>query len=186
MPHLAHTLAAIDAANAADPDCSEGRPAAVLYGERMTVELERLFPNASDELRIAARGQHIERWTSKRSSYPEGKEGYLTWRRELAVFHATRVGQIMHANGYGDDSIAQVGAMIRKEGIKRDPQVQALEDVICFTFLRWYFHPFAENRDPEALLKIVRKTARKMSDAGRARVLAEFDLPEPLAALFQI
>ena len=92
----------------------------------------------------------------------------------------------MLANGYGDASVAQVGSMIRKEGLKRDPQVQALEDVICFTFLRWYFHPFAAGRDPEALLKIVQKTARKMSDTARARVLAEFDLPEPLAASFRI
>ena len=185
MPRLAQTLAAIDAANAADPDRAEGRPAAQLYGERMTAELERLFPAASDELRIAARGQHIERWTSPRSSYPEGKEGYLTWRRELATFHATRVGGIMRAHGYGDASIAQVGAMLRKEGLKRDALVQALEDVICFTFLRWYFDPFAKGRDPEALLKIVEKTARKMSDSARARILAEFDLPEPLAASFR-
>lgn len=186
MPHLTQTLVDIDAANAADPDHSEGHPAARLYGERMTLELDRLFPDASDELRIAARGQHIERWTSPRSAYPLGKEGYLAWRRDLAAFHATRVGQIMHANGYGDASIAQVGSMIRKEGIKRDPQVQALEDVICFTFLRWYFHPFAAGRDPDSLLKIVKKTARKMSQAGRARVLVEFDLPEPFAASFRI
>ncbi|MGC1488241.1 MAG: DUF4202 family protein, partial [Albidovulum sp.] len=87
MTRLTDTLAAIDAANFADPDISEGRPAALLYGERMSAELARLFPNASDCLRIAARGQHIERWTSPRASYPEGKEGYLAWRRDLAAFH---------------------------------------------------------------------------------------------------
>ncbi len=186
MSHLAQTLAAIDAANAHDPDHSEGAPAARLYGERMTAELDRLFPGASDALRIAARGQHIERWTSPRSAYPEGKEGYLTWRRDLAAFHARRVGEIMAAHGYDKDSIAHVGTMIRKEGLKRDPQVQALEDVICFTFLKWYFKPFAAGRDQDALLKIVQKTARKMSAEGRARVLTEFTLPDALAASFRI
>ena len=86
--------------------------------------------------------------------------------------------------GYGEDSIDKVGRMLRKEGIKRDPEVQALEDVICFTFLRWYFQPFAEGRDPAALEKIVAKTARKMSSVARARALKEFDLPAPFAAHF--
>lgn len=185
MSDLDATLADIDAANQADPDQSEGTPAARLYGERMTVELEQLFPGASDELRIAARGQHIERWISPRSAYPEGKQGYLAWRRDLAVFHARRVGEIMAQHGYGDARIATVGRMIRKEGLKRDADVQTLEDVICFTFLRWYFKPFAAGRDAEALLKIVQKTARKMSDSARARALSDFALPEPFAAAFR-
>lgn len=184
MPRLAATLAAIDAANDADPDRSEGASAARLYGERMTAELERLHPDASEELRIAARGQHVERWTSPRAAYPEGREGYLAWRRDLGAFHARRVGEIMAAHGYGEDSIARVGRMLRKEGIKRDPEVQALEDVICFTFLRWYFLPFAEGRSAEELDRIVGRTARKMSAAARARALAEFDLPPALARHF--
>jgi hypothetical protein len=185
MTRLARTLAAIDAANAADPDRHDGTPAALLYGERMSAELDRLFPDAPEELRIAARGQHVERWTSPRSAYPEGREGYLAWRRDLAAFHATRVGGIMAAEGYDEASIERVGRMIRKEGIKRDPEVQALEDVICFTFLRWYFHPFAEGRDSTELERIVARTARKMSAAARARALAEFALPEPFAAAFR-
>lgn len=186
MTRLADTIAAIDAANAADPDRREGAPAALLYGQRMTAELEKLCPEASDELRIAARGQHIERWTSPRHAYPDGKQGYLDWRRDLAGFHARRVGEIMAANGYDEAAIERVGVMLRKEGIKRNPEVQALEDIICFTFLRWYFEPFAGTRDPDDLLKIVQKTARKMSDEGRAKALAEFDLPEPFASFFRV
>lgn len=185
MNRLSATLAAIDAANGADPDHSEGAPAARLYGERMTAELNRLFPDASEELRIAARGQHIERWTSPRKSYPDGKEGYLAWRRDLAAYHARRLGEIMVANGYAGEAVEAVGHMVRKEGLKRDAQVQALEDVICFTFLRWYFKPFAEGRDSEGLLKIVQKTARKMSDPARARALTEFAIPEPFASAFR-
>ncbi|MCB2115706.1 MAG: DUF4202 domain-containing protein [Rhodobacteraceae bacterium] len=185
MTRLSRTLAAIDAANAADPDQSEGAPAARLYGERMSAEMVRLVPDASEELQIAARGQHIERWTSPRAAYPEGREGYLAWRRDLGAFHARRVGEIMAAEGYPAESVDRVGRMLRKEGIKREAEVQALEDVICFTFLRWYFLPFAEGRDPAELERIVVKTARKMSAGARARALAEFEIPEPFAGAFR-
>ncbi len=182
---LSATLAAIDVANAADPNRSDGTPDALLYGQRMSAELDRLIPDAPELLRIAVRGQHIERWTSPRASYPEGRAGYLSWRRDLAAFHARRVGEIMATAGYSAEDVDKVGQMLRKEGIKRDDDVQALEDVACFTFLRWYFLPFAAGRDPEEVARIVEKTARKMSAAARARVLTEFDLPDGLAGAFR-
>ena len=185
MTRLQTAFAAIDQANSADPNQSDGQPVELLYGQRMTEEQLALYPDASEPLRIACRGQHIERWTSPRSAWPEGREGYLAWRRDLGAFHARRVGGIMAAEGYGPASVERVGRMIRKEGIKRDPEVQALEDVICFTFLRWYFAPFAATRPEGEIPGIVEKTARKMSAAARARVLAEFDLPEPLAGAFR-
>ena len=182
---LARCLRAIDSANSADPTIEASQPAALLYGQRMSTELARLFPDASDLLQIAARGQHVERWLLPRHDFPAGREGYLDWRREQARRHALRVGGLMAEAGFAPDQIARVGQMLRKEGIKRDPQVQALEDVICFVFLRHYFAPFAPKQDPAALLKIVQKTARKMSAEARARALAEFDLPEPFASAFR-
>ena len=186
MTRLAQTLAAIDAANAKDPRQDDSRPEAQLYGERMSHQVDRLFPDAPDTLKIAARGQHIERWVLARADYPAGSVGYLTWRRDLAVHHATRVGEIMEQAGYGRDDIDMVGQMLRKEGLKRTPLVQQLEDVICFTFLTWYFAPFAAKHADDKVQDIVEKTARKMSPEARARVLQEFDLPAPLAQAFQI
>lgn len=185
MTHLETALNAIDAANAADPNLEEGQPAALLYGQRMSAELDRLHPDAPDPLKIAARGQHIERWILPRTSYPEGKAGYHAWRRELAKHHADRVGAIMSDAGYASEDIDASARMLRKEGIKRHEDVQALEDVICFVFLKWYFAPFAAKHAEEKVLGIVQKTARKMSDDGRARVLKEFDLPDRLAAAFR-
>ncbi len=179
---ISKAFAAIDAANAADPTQEAGQPAALLYGLRMTEELDRLFPEASDVLKIAARGQHVERWLLPRGDYPEGKAGYLDWRREQGRRHAARVAGIMAEAGYPDAACERVGVLLRKEGIKRDSEVQDLEDTICFTFLRWYFAPFAASRDAESVVDIVRKTARKMSVGGRARLLAEFNLPPDLAA----
>lgn len=181
---LARALALIDAANGADPTQDGTSPAALVYGQRMSAELDRLFPDASDVLRIAARGQHVERWLLPRTEYPEGREGYLAWRREQARRHGLRVAGLMAEAGYDAAAQARVGVLLRKEGIKRDPEVQALEDVICLVFLRWYFQPFAAKHTPDAVVKIVEKTARKMSPEGRARVLDEFDLPAPLAAAF--
>lgn len=177
---LHRALARIDEANSADP-----KGEALIYGQRMSEELARLFPDASEVLQVAARGQHVERWLLPRSDYPEGKEGYHAWRREQGRRHAERVAGIMEAAGFPEADCARVGVLLRKEGIKRDAEVQALEDVICFVFLKWYFSPFAADRGAEQTLDIVRKTARKMSEEGRARVLREFDLPEPLAGAFR-
>lgn len=177
---LSRALELIDAANAADP-----KGEALVYGQRMSAELARLFPGASEVLQVAARGQHVERWLLPRSDYPDGKEGYHAWRREQGRRHGLRVAGIMEAAGFPADDCERVGVLLRKEGIKRDPEVQALEDVICFVFLKWYFAPFAAERGPESTLEIVEKTARKMSAEGRARVLEEFDLPDPLAGAFR-
>lgn len=177
---LRRALALIDTANAADP-----KGEALVYGQRMSEELGRLVPTASEVLQVAARGQHVERWLLPRSDYPEGKAGYLEWRREQGRRHGLRVAGIMAEAGFGAGECERVGVLLRKEGIKRDAEVQALEDVICFVFLKWYFSPFAAEREAEQTLDIVRKTARKMSAEGRARVLAEFDLPAPLAGAFR-
>ena len=181
MNRLHSVLAAIDAANAADPTIEDGQPAALLYGRRMSAELAVLVPSASELLQIAARGQHIERWRLPRQDYPEGKQGYFDWRREQARRHAARVAGIMAEAGYGAEEIAAAGRMLRKEGLKRDADVQALEDVICFVFFRWYVAGFAAARSHEDLLDIVRKTARKMSAEARIRAVGEFGLTGDLA-----
>src|SRR5262249_47385909 len=126
-------LAAIDAANARDPNTVEigGRrePAELLYGRRMSEMLARIAPAASESLRIAVRGQHIERWTSPRNAYPDGRIGYLRWRKDLQGLHARRVGEIMITAGYRSADADRVGALLRKERLKSDPEAQMLEDV---------------------------------------------------------
>lgn len=192
MGDLNAVLAAIDTANSEDPSTGtdadgRDRPEALLYGLRMSAELHRLFgDDVSEVLKIAARGQHIERWKVERSSYPEGRAGYLTWRRDQARAHGERLGELMAEAGYGSDACARVGVLLRKEGLKRDAEVQMLEDTICFVFLKHYFPAFAAKHPEDKVLDIVRKTARKMSEKARARALSEFDLPQPLADAFRL
>ena len=59
---MQNVLDAIDAANSVDPNMDDNQPETLLYGKRMTAELNRLFPGASEPLQIAARGEHVERW----------------------------------------------------------------------------------------------------------------------------
>lgn len=182
---LDHAFQAIDAANAQDPNLDDGKPANLLYGQRMTEQQQHLFPQASEVLRIACRGQHIERWLLPRDAYPMDRAGYLQWRQEQGRRHADRIAGIMADAGYGQDDIDHARRMLTKQGLKRDDQVQALEDVICFTFIRWYLGDFMATIPDEKMDRIIQKTAAKMSPEGRARALEEFPMPEALAHHFR-
>src|SRR5882762_5411339 len=185
---FARVITAIDAANAHDPNRveAEGRsePAELVYGRRMSAALARMAPDASEHLRLAVRGQHIERWTSPRKSYPEGRAGYLQWRQDLKAFHARRVGEIMQAAGYGDDDIARVGALVRKERLKRDPEAQTLEDIACIVFLEFYAEAFMQKTDDDKLAGILAKTWGKMSPLGHEHA-ERLALPPRLLALLE-
>ena len=162
---LSDVIAAIDAANGHDPNKigvdGELQPAELVYGRRMSETLARMAPHASEHLRIAARGQHIERWTSPRASYPTGRVGYLKWRKDLQGFHARRIGEIMTAAGYDAGDVERVGALIRKERLKSDAEAQMIEDVACVVFLEHYLADFLA-RMPASLSSSVlaKKSAR--------------------------
>jgi hypothetical protein len=181
-------IAAIDDANARDPKIVEtdggAVPAELLYGRRMSDALRLMAPNASELLRIAVRGQHIERWTSPRTSYSPGRAGYLKWRNDLKEFHARRLGEIMTAAGYEPQDAARVGALVRKERLRSDPEAQMLEDVACIVFLTHYLADFMGKTDEAKLARILAQTWNKMSVQGRAHA-NKLDLPPSVLALLE-
>jgi hypothetical protein len=187
-PRLADVFAAIDAANARDPTAAvvEGRhePAALVDGQRMSEALVRLAPDASDLVRIAARGHHIERWTSPRRNYSAGRIGYLKWRKDLSVFHAQRLAAIMAPLGYSSDEIKRVGALVRKEQLGSDPEAQLIEDASCLVFLAYGLRDFMAKTEEDKLARILAKTWRKMSETGRRHALA-LDLPASIPDLLE-
>jgi hypothetical protein len=63
--------------------------------------------------------------------------------------------------------IQRVQALLRKEGLRRDAEVQCLEDVICLVFLESYCADFARQLDAAKAFGILRKTWSKMSPRGR-------------------
>ena len=189
---LNNIIAAIDAVNARDPTLIEADgkllPRALLYSKRMSAVLKKFMPNAPEVLLIAARAQHIERWSIARASYPEGRIGYLNWRKDLQLYHANLCGELMRRNGYGIDDIKKVGSLLRKERLKYDPLTQTLEDVICLVFLQYEAPEFIARHNDDKVRDILTKTTRKMSPLGLAKAgmlpldsrLAKL-LSEPLA-----
>lgn len=49
--------------------------------------------------------------------------------------------------------------------------MQALEDVICLVFMRYYLADFATRHSQEKLVGIIQKTWAKMSSEGQAAAL---------------
>jgi len=174
-PLYEKAIARFDAANAEDPnremERGVARPKELLYAQRMTAWLEKLEPAASEALRLAARCQHIRRWTIPRASYPMDREGYKQWRTALARFHAETAGAILKEVGYDEATIKRVQSLLKKERLKVDPESQLLEDVVDLVFLENYFADFAKKHDEEKLRGIVRKTWEKMSKRGREAAL---------------
>ena len=177
-----------DAANSEDPnrELADGaeQPKELVYARRMTARLDRFRPDAPESVRLAARCQHIRRWTIPRADYPAGREGYRRWRTDLGRFHADTAAVILRDVGYGDDVVARVGSLLRKERLKADPDVQLLEDVICLVFVEHYLAGFAPKHDEETLAGVLRKTWRKMSEEGRRAALA-LDLPENVRSVVE-
>lgn len=173
---LSDAIKLIDRANALDPnsetdELGNATPKELLYSVRMTDCLSKFAPGASEHLQIAARAQHIERWRSKRSDYPEGRVGYLKWRKDLGAFHANRTGELMAEAGYNDSDIERTKFLVQKRSIKRDAESQCLEDVICLVFLKHYLDDFAQKHDEAKLVDIIQKTWGKMSEAGHDAAL---------------
>ena len=86
--------------------------------------------------------------------------------------HAELAGFVLREVGYDELTVRRVDTLIRKEGIKRDPEVQTLEDIACLVFLRFYWAEFAAQHDDGKLTRILQRTWRKMSVAGREAAAA--------------
>jgi hypothetical protein len=176
VDRLATALAAIDAANADDPNTivvgGVERPKELAHAELMTAWVRRLDPACSEEQLLAARAHHLRRWTISRASYPEGRSGYLRWRTALKKQHAEEVGAILRAAGYDDSVAERVGTIVRKQGLGQDAAVQTHEDALCLVFLETQFDELAERLGDDKTIDILRKTAAKMSPQGLAAAQA--------------
>lgn len=159
--------AAIDRANAEDPKGVE-----LLYGRRMVDWVRKLAPGASEELLLASRAQHLRRWTVPRSSYPEGRSGYLRWREGLKKFHADALAAIMTEAGYDADAVAKARHLLVRKNLADDAEGQTLEDAACLVFLQFEFAEFSAKTEPDKMVDILRKSWAKMSPPAREQALA--------------
>lgn len=160
----------IDTVNGEDPVGKE-----LPHAQKAVAWVRRLRGvDAPEPLLLAARAHHIRRWDVPRSTYPEGRAGYLKWKRDLQQHHAKVVEPLLRDAGYDDVTVARVQAIVRKQGLATDPDVQTLEDALCLVFLETQFADLASRLDDDKMVDILAKSLRKMSPAGR-EVALEFE-----------
>lgn len=178
-------IEAFDQANAEDPHClildGVRRPRELLNAERLSSWVNRLDPNASLALRLAARCQHIRRWQIPRESYPEGRVGYLTWRTQLARFHADTAAELLEAAGYDRPLIDEVRRINLKQNLHSSPDMRTMEDALCLAFLEFEFADFCRKYPSQKVIEVVQKTWRKMSVRAHEVALGLPLDPESLA-----
>ena len=178
-PHerFERAVAAIDAANAGDPNRievdGEAQPKELTHARMLGAWVRRLDPAASEALLLAARAHHVRRWTIPRDSFPPGRSGYLRWRAHLRAFHADEAERLLRDAGYDDATIERVRQIVLKQGLTRDaattdPDVQTFEDGLSLVFLETQFAEVAARiDDDEKMARIIARTWRKMSERGR-------------------
>jgi hypothetical protein len=179
-------VAAIDAANAADPNTvsrgGDEQPLALVHGQLAAAWVARLVDDPDEALLLAARAHHLRRWEVPRSTYPDGKGGYLRWRRDQKQRHAADVETILAASGYGPDVVSRTQQLIRRDGLGSDPDAQVVEDAACLVFIETQLAGMEARLAPARLLEVIRKTARKMSPAALAAV-GQIDLDDRARSL---
>ncbi|MGY1489294.1 DUF4202 domain-containing protein [Methylobacillus pratensis] len=191
-PAFSQAMQAFDVRNAQDPNQTlidgVAVPKELAYARRMTEMLQRYRPDASEALQLAARCQHIERWTLPRDAYPMTKPGYHQWRRKLKQYHAEVAREIMQQAGYDEETILRVAALVSKEAPLADAEMQVLEDVVVMVFVEYYLEEFVGQHPEYDVPKwkdILRKTLRKVSKAGHQALLTQVKLPQALVPLTQ-
>jgi uncharacterized protein DUF4202 len=174
-PRFHEALRRFDAENGRDPHLivAEGvsYPQELLYARRVTGWVLRLNPEASEHLLLAARCQHICRWTIPRNSYEMTRVGYLHWRNDLKQFHADKSAEILREVGYDEGSIARVRELNLKKQLGRDPDCQILEDALCLVTLQYQLADLVAKTEPDKMVGILRKTWKKMSKGARDHAL---------------
>lgn len=173
MRDLNTALTAIDTANTEDPRRLDGRPLALVQGERCWYWVETLSPMAGDALLLAARAHHLRRWELPRAHYPQSRPGYLSWRREQKHRHASHLRTLLDNLSYDQETTERAVEIIQKNGLGTDPEVQTFEDAVCLTFLETEFSTTADRiADLEKMASVVAKTLRKMSPESRSHAMS--------------
>jgi hypothetical protein len=180
-------LRKFDAENARDPNLEnvEGRmvPRELIYAQWLTNWVLKLEPNASEELLLASRCQHLCRWLHPRNSYPMTRAGYLKWRENLKKFHARRAGEILTELNYPQETIARVQSLNLKENFPADPESCVLEDALCLVFLERQLPALAARSTEEKMVNALRKAWYKMTPRAQALALTIPQAPREAALI---
>lgn len=168
-------LRRFDEENSRDPNSiavdGSAQPRELLYAQWLTDWVLKLSPDASEQLRLAARCQHLCRWMIPRESYPMTRAGYLKWREDLKRFHAQRAGEILREAGYPDETIRRVQELNLKKNFPNDLESRVLEDALCLVFLQHQFADLAAKTADDKMITALQKSWKKMTPAAHAEAL---------------
>ena len=170
MSKLSAAFGQFDAYNQKDPHAFpwEGKsyPQEYFLAIKLYDWVKKLQPNANEELLLASRSQHIGRWEIPRNTYPEGREAYLKWRKDLAQYHAEKAAAIMENVGYTPEQIARTRQILLKQKIKVDHDVQTMENALCLVFLQFQYEDFHPKYEADKVINILKKSLLKMDAHG--------------------
>ncbi|MFA6087745.1 DUF4202 domain-containing protein [Mucilaginibacter sp.] len=176
MDKLTTAFEQFDNYNKADPNVftldGTAYPQEYILALKLYEWVLKLAPDASEALLLASRSQHIGRWEIPRDSYPEGREAYLQWRKDLAKHHAEIVATILQHLGYGAEQINRVTQIILKQKIKVDAEVQVMENALCLVFLEFQYEDFYPKHEPEKVINILKRSLLKMDARGHGFALS--------------
>jgi hypothetical protein len=168
-------IRSFDAENSRDPNTETvngvPRQRELVYAQWLTDWVLKLKPDASEELRLAARCQHLCRWTIARGSYPMTRAGYLKWRADLKLFHAEKAGEILSEVGYPADMISKVQQLNLKKNFPRDPDCRVLEDALCLLFLERQLGDLMRKSTEDKVINALQKSWQKMTEQARMEAL---------------
>jgi CRISPR/Cas system CSM-associated protein Csm2 small subunit len=177
MKNLEAAFELFDAYNKQDPRLlvwdNISYPQEYFFAIKLYEWVLKLDAAASEELLLASRSQHIGRWEIPRESYPDGREPYLEWRKNLALHHAGIASKLMKELNYANEQVERVRQIILKKRIKADPDVQTMENALCLVFLQYQYEEFwkKHEQEPEKLVNILKRSLLKMDSHGHSFAL---------------
>ncbi len=167
VPRFEAALRRFDEENSCDPNQQmvngTPQPRELVYAQWLTEWVLKLRPAASEELRLAARCQHLCRWMIPRERCPMTRAGYLQWREALKKFHAQKAGEILAEVGYAPETIARVQHLNQKKDLQRDSETQTLEDALCLVFLEHQLSDLAAKTAEDKVINALQKSWKKMT-----------------------
>lgn len=168
-------LRRFDGENSRDPNIQTvdgvAHPRELVYARWLTDWVLKLCPAASEELRLAARCQHLCRWMVPRDGYPMTRPGYLRWREGLKHFHAEKAGEILREVGYPQEAITRVQSLNLKKNFPQDPETRVLEDALCLVFLQHQLGDLAAKTSDDKVINALQKSWKKMTPVAQAEAM---------------
>lgn len=149
----------------------KSQPRELIFAQTVFAWVERLDPDASETVRLAARSHTLRRWEIPRDRYRMDTVGYHEWRSATAAHSAEAAAAVLKRAGYGESAIREVRRLITGLRRPQDADTQLLEDADCLAFLELKLGDYMTRWDEDKIRRILDGTWSKMSPIARHRAL---------------